>query len=276
MNFKLLPVLLIIILLSACSTPKDIAYFQGIKDIPQAELDDMYAKYSSKICPDDLLGITVSGQNMVGVAPFNLPPVSFMSPSDGSTAGTGKKTIQSATTGSLQPYLVDENGYIQFPVLGQVRVGGLTKTEAIKLLEGKISEHVKDPIVTIQNLNFKVSVLGEVLQPGPFFLSNERISILDALSLAGDLTIYGNRKDVLLIRDNNGKKEFAYFDLTSPEIFKSPYFYLQQNDVVYVEPNDARKKNAKYSQADQYNMTIVSTILTAVSIVTSLIISLSK
>jgi polysaccharide export outer membrane protein len=186
----------------------------------------------------------------------------------------GRRDAQPVTPSSLQPYLVGEDGYIQFPVLGRIKIGGLTKVDAIKLLESRISEHVKDPIVTIQNLNFKVSVLGEVNNPGPFFLTNERISILDALSLAGDLTIYGKRENVLLIRDNTGKKEFYYFNLASTDIFKSPYFYLQQNDVIYVEPNDARQKNANYSQSNQYNISVASTILSAVSILVALFVSL--
>jgi len=274
MDIKSIPFFFILLIVCACSTPKDITYFQQLQEASQAQLDSMYIKYSAKICPDDLLGIAVSGQNLAGVAPFNLPAVSFMTPSS-VTAGA-RRDAQPITPSSLQPYLVDEDGYIQFPVIGRVKIGGLTKVEAIKLLEGKISEHVKEPIVTIQNLNFKVSVLGEVNQPGPFFLTNERISILDALSLAGDLTIYGKRTNVLLIRDNNGKKEFHYFDLTSTDVFKSPYFYLQQNDVVYVEPNDARKKNTTYNQTSQYNVSVVSTILSAVSILVALLISLNK
>lgn len=270
MNFKIL-LCLSLVITCACSTPKDITYFQHLQDASQVQLDSMYIKYSAKICSDDLLGITVSGQNVAGVAPFNLPAISFMTPA--SVTAAGRRDAQPVTPSSLQPYLVDEDGYIQFPVLGRIKIGGLTKVEAIKLLEGRISEHVKEPIVTIQNLNFKVSVLGEVNNPGPFFLTNERISILDALSLAGDLTIYGKRENVLVIRDNAGQKEFHYFDMTSTDIFKSPYFYLQQNDVVYVEPNDARKRNTNYSQSNQYNISIVSTIVSALSVMVALIVA---
>jgi len=276
MNFKKTTLIIFIITLTvcSCSSPKDIAYFQNLKEVSQAELDSMYAQYSAKICPDDLLGITVSSPNLAAVAAYNLPAVSFLSP-NAISSGTNRRE-QTVTMSSLQPYLVDQEGYIDFPVLGRVKIGGLTKKEAIKLLEAKISNDVKEPLVTIQNLNFKVSVLGEVMKPGPFFLSNERISILDALSLAGDLTIQGKRENVLLIRDDNGKKEFHYFDLTKSDVFKSPYFYLQQNDIVYVEPNKPRQKNSKYSQTDQFYITLTSTILTAVSIITSLVVNLSK
>lgn len=275
MNFKNTTLfILFVLIISSCSTPKDIVYFQTLPEATQAELDSMYAQYSAKICPDDLLGITVSSSNLAAVAAYNLPAVSFMSPSAISSGSSRRE--QAVTMSSLQPYLVDQEGYIDFPVLGRVKIGGLTKKEAIKLLEEKIAKDVKEPIVTIQNLNFKISVLGEVAKPGPFFLSNERVSILDALSLAGDLTIYGRRDNVLLMRDENGQKEFQYFDLTKTDVFKSPYFYLQQNDVLYVEPNKSRQKNSTYSQSDQFYITVTSTILTAVSIITSLIVNLSK
>lgn len=274
MNLKSLIYLLPFIIFS-CSTPENITYFQDLQNVSQADLDSMYLQYSAKIFPDDLLGITVSAQNTAAVAAYNLPAVSFMSPSTLTNNNTERRD-PSLTNTALQPYLVDEEGNIDFPVLGKVKVGGLTKIEATKLLESMISRDVKDPIVTIQNLNFKISVLGEVDRPGSFILNNERISILDAISLAGDLTIQGEREKVLLIRDNNGKKEFHYFDLTSPDTFKSPYFYLQQNDIVYVEPNKARKKTANYSQTDQYFITVTSTVLTAVSIITTLIVNLNK
>ena len=142
------------------------------------------------------------------------------------------------------------------------------------MMTKRISAYVKSPIVTIQIRNFKVSVLGEVNKPGTVNVPNERLSVLDALGMAGDLTIYGNRTNVLLIRDNNGLKEYHRFDLTSAEMLTSPYYYLQQNDVLYVEPNNARKGNAKYSQNGQFNVSLASTIISALSILASLGIAL--
>ena len=142
------------------------------------------------------------------------------------------------------------------------------------MLTEKISAYVKSPIVTIQIKNFKVSVLGEVNRPGTVNVPNERLSVLDALGMAGDLTIYGNRTNVLLIRDNNGRKEYHRFDLTSAEMLTSPYYYLQQNDVLYIEPNKARKGNARYSQSGQFNVSLASTIISALSILASLGIAL--
>ena len=150
----------------------------------------------------------------------------------------------------------------------------MTRSELTDIMTEKISAYVKSPIVTIQIRNFKVSVLGEVNKPGMVNIPNERLSILDALGMAGDLTIYGNRTNVLLIRDNNGQKEYHRFDLTSSETLTSPYYYLQQNDVLYVEPNKARKGNAKYSQSGQFNISLASTIISALSILASLGIAL--
>ena len=174
----------------------------------------------------------------------------------------------------LHTYLVNSHGEIDFPVLGKLQVAGLTRSELTDLMTEKISVYVKSPIITIQIRNFKVSVLGEVNKPGTVNVPNERLSVLDALGMAGDLTIYGNRSNVLLIRDNNGKKEYHRFDLTSAETLTSPYYYLQQNDVLYVEPNKARKGNAKYSQSGQFNVSLASTIISALSVLASLGIAL--
>ena len=142
------------------------------------------------------------------------------------------------------------------------------------MLEEKISKYVKDPLVNIQISNFKVTLMGEVNRPGSLTARNDRLSILDAIGQYGDLTINANRKNILIIRDENGQKEMARLDLTDPAIFASPYYYLRQNDVIYVEPNKAKKKNARYSQAQQYNITVFSSVISAVSIITSMVITI--
>ena len=150
----------------------------------------------------------------------------------------------------------------------------MSRSELANYLQTKISAYAKSPLVTVQILNFKISVLGEVNSPGTRQVNNERISILDAIGMAGDLTIYGERKNILLIRDNNGKKEFHRFDLTATDLLESPYFYLQQNDIVYVEPNKARRGNDKYSQSDHFKVSVVSTIIGVISVFVSLAIAL--
>lgn len=267
-HYRLLKVTLTlfgVVFLGSCKSTKDVSYFQNLseKAIVRAQ-NDTILNYEPRIMPDDMLGITVVGIDPNSVAPFNLPAMSFLTPGE----------QQLTFTQSLQSYLVSPDGYINFPVLGKLKVGGLTKQECITYLEKLISNYVKDPLVNIQLLNFKISILGEVNKPGTFSVLNDRTSILDALGLAGDLTIYGERGNVLLIRDHNGKKELHRYDLTRSDLFTSPYYYLQQNDVIYVEPNRPKQKNARYSQQDAFNVSLFSAIVSTMSVIASLIIAL--
>lgn len=223
-----------------------------------------HTSYEIRMQPADLLSITVSSIDPNAVAIFNLPATSFLRP--GQTELT--------TTPVLQSYLVDANGCIDFPVVGRIKVAGLTRMELTDMLKDKISQYVKEPLVNVQILNFKVSVLGEVNAPGAKGISNDRVTILDAITMANDLNIYGNRKNVLLIREINGKKEFHRFDLTSSDIFTSPYFYLKQNDVIYVEPNKARQNASKQDSQKQFNISLASTVAGVISTIASLCIAL--
>ena len=263
MKIKTLIFAFTIILLTSCkTTTNNITYFQDLDN--QSAVTGKAVNYTPRIAPDDQLSITVSGMDPNAVATFNIPLTSYLAP--------GETNVTS--TPVLHTYLVNSHGEIDFPVLGKLQVGGMTRSELTDMMTKKISAYVKSPIVTIQIRNFKVSVLGEVNKPGTVNVPNERLSVLDALGMAGDLTIYGNRTNVLLIRDNNGLKEYHRFDLTSAEMLTSPYYYLQQNDVLYVEPNKARKGNAKYSQNGQFNVSLASTIISALSILASLGIAL--
>lgn len=247
MNIKTVTVMLAVILLTSCKTSQNkVSYFQDLKHDVST---DSIANYETKICPDDQLSIYVSSIDPNAVAVFN-----------------------SQTPN--QSYLVDNKGYIDFPVIGKLSVIGKTCNELISIIKDYISEYAKSPIITVQILNFKVSVLGEVNIPGTKIITNERVSILDAIAMAGDLTLYGERSNVVLIRDKNGKKEYHSFDLTSSEVLSSPYFYLQQNDIIYVEPNKARRGNARYSQSAQFNISVASTIVSAISVLASLTIAL--
>ena len=143
-----------------------------------------------------------------------------------------------------------------------------------RFIEDKIRPELKDPFVLVQFMNFKVVVLGEVKTPGQISVQTERMSILDAIGAAGDLTIYGERKNVLLMREENGKRIFHRFDLTDESLFESPYFYLRQNDVVYVMPNKAQRNNSNYNQFAQYRISVVGTVVSAISVLASLAIAL--
>lgn len=249
MNYKKLLYILIVLSFTSCKTADNVAYFQNINNLNSDKFNN--TNYESNIVEDDLLNIIVTSIDPSAVVMFNV-----------------------TNLGQPVPYLVDNGGYINYPVLGKIHVAGKTRSEVVDMLEKQISNYVKSPIIDVKIANYKVSVLGEVMHPGTFNVPSERVTILDAISLAGDLTIYGDRKKVTLIRENMGKKEYHVFDLTNTDLLNSPYYYLKQNDVVYVEPNHARKGNAKFSQNAQFNISLASTIIGAISVIASLTIAL--
>jgi polysaccharide export outer membrane protein len=248
-----------LLIFTGCTTQKKLAYFNTVTassaESINAQLKNERA--DARILTDDRLSITVSALDPNAVAIYNLPFVSFASP--------GSDQIYASPV--LQSYLVNSQGNINFPVLGEIKLEGLTLTEAGNLIKNKLAEHVADPIVNIQFVNFRITVLGEVLRPGQFPVTNERVTILDALGLAGDMTAYGRRDNVLLTRNNNGKLEFARINLNSDEVFKSPYFYLQQNDVIYVEPNTVKSIS---SQDIPLYLSSLSTLATLVTLIYSI------
>ena len=248
-----------LLIFTGCTTQKKLAYFNTVTassaESINAQLKNERA--DARILTDDRLSITVSALDPNAVAIYNLPFVSFASP--------GSDQIYASPV--LQSYLVNSQGNINFPVLGEIKLEGLTLTEAGNLIKNKLAEHVADPIVNIQFVNFRITVLGEVLRPGQFPVTSERVTILDALGLAGDMTAYGRRDNVLLTRNNNGKLEFARINLNSDEVFKSPYFYLQQNDVIYVEPNTVKSIS---SQDIPLYLSSLSTLATLVTLIYSI------
>ena len=202
----------IILLLNSCSMSKKIPYF---KDLESSNEEIPVVQNEPRIHNDDMLSIVISAMDPLTVAPFNLPVISYSSPGD-------EKLI---TTPPMQPYIVDINGEITFPILGKIKIGGLKKSEAVALIKEKFQPYLKDPIVTIQFLNYKITILGEVQSPGTYTISNEHTSILQALGIAGDLTIYGRRDNVLLIREmEGGKKEYIRLDLNKTDILSSPFY----------------------------------------------------
>ena len=237
---------------------KNIPYFQPL-DI-KGELSAV-SLHESRICKDDMLAITVSGLDPLAVAPFNLPVVAYMSP--------GSENLYSNP--SFQPYLVDIHGDINFPVIGKIHLAGLTKSEAIDTIVNKLTPYLKDPIITIQFMNYKITVLGEVLRPGSYTIKNERVTLLEALGLAGDLTVYGKRTNVLLIRERlQGEKEYVRINLNETDLLTSPYYYLQQNDVIYVEPNKTKVSAAASTNVSLY-LSVVSTLASMVTVIVAIL-----
>jgi polysaccharide export outer membrane protein len=260
-------VVCLIALFTSCRTPKDISYFQGIENLPEEQRAAMNQKYIPRICIDDVLIINVTSPDRETVAPFSPPPYGYYLPGE-SEIGI------SATTQNLFTYLVDENGFINFPVLGRLHVAGMTVNETIRMIEEKVRELAPQAVVSVQVANFKVGIFGEVKTANLYTIKTPRISILDLVSMAGDLTIMADRKNVWLIRDNNGEKEQVRMDLTDPAIFASPYYYLQQNDMVYVMPNKAQKRNSRYSNEDNIRISLLSVIVSSLSIISSAILTI--
>ena len=266
MKKYLLIIYIFALLATSCKTQEDVLYFKDLAKTGDIAivLPDSIKEYEPQFEPDDMLQISVSSLNPNAAAIFNLPLQNFLSPGE---------TLVNATA-SLQTYLIDPEGYINFPVLGRIKMKGFTRSEATQYLTQELSKYLEEPIVNIQCSNFKFSVLGEVTKPGTYKYGSERLSILDALGYANDITIYGNHKNVLLIREQNGVRSFHRLDLTQPDVFTSPYYYIMHNDVIYVEPNDARQGYATYSQDKQYTVSIVSAITSAASVIVSLCIAL--
>ena len=240
----------------SCGTRQDVVYFQNV-DVNSASTS--ISNYSSTIKPADLLTITVSALDQDAVRPFNLRAVTFTD-EDGNI---GRSTIQT--------YLVDTNGNIEFPVLGTLKLAGLNRIQATALINNLLKDYVKNPIVNIRITNFTVTVLGEVRTPGQYTIANERITILEALGLAGDLTLQAKRENILLIREEGGKKTYNRLDLTSETIFNSKYYYLSQNDVIYVEPNNSQIKSSTVGPNTNATLGVISTLVTVAALVVSLV-----
>ena len=267
MNRIFFQVVFFIFLFGSCRAPKDIAYFHNIEQLTEEQRAAMNQQYVPRICVDDALVINVTSDDRKSVAPFSPPPFGYYMP------GEGEIGI-SATTQNLFTYLVDENGEINFPVFGRLHVAGLSINEATRMIEGLIKEMALNAVVSVQVVNFKVGVLGEVENPDVFNMRTPRVSILDAIAMAGDLTVLADRKNVWLHRDNNGEKIHVRMDLTDAAIFASPYYYLQQNDMIYVRPNDAQKRNAQLSTSDNVRVTAWTAMVASASLIVNALIQL--
>ena len=227
---KIIALVLFVGLMHSCATKDDVVYFNGMSSADNSiGLDS----YSPTYHIDDELVIIVNALDSEAARPFNKSSVSV---STDLLDARGRERIQT--------YRIDPDGNVNFPVLGKIKLAGLNRSQATILLQEKLTDYIKDPIVDIETVNYRITVLGEVARPGTFTATNERITLVEALALAGDLTIYGERENVLVIQDYDGKKTYTRVNLKSDDLFNSPVYYLSQNDVVYVEPNKTRAKNS--------------------------------
>lgn len=251
-NILILHFLLVILLSLGCTSTKNVPYFQDISLNSRSELANTAKFTEPTIQSDDILSISV----------FTIDPSSNMAVNQVGSQAINSTAGSIASLGATPPtsgFLVDKNGEIDLSVIGKVKVTGLTSFQARDLIKEKASVMYTNPNVQVRFANFKVTILGEVARPASYVIPNEKVSVLDALGLAGDLTIFGRRENVTLIRDNNGKKEFARLNLNTKEIFNSPYYFLKQNDVLYVEPN--KGKAASLNQARTQTYALVGSLL---------------
>lgn len=255
---KILSLTLMVLAALSCSTPKEISYFQDLQPgVTELAITD---PVEIKVSPKDKLSILVNSQDQKLNELFNLQNTS------GNTSGNRIEL----------GYTIDTQGFINFPVLGKVKVGGMTREQIAEYLTGQLKEQelIKDPVVTVEFINLGVSVLGEVNNPGRIKIDRDNMTILDALSEAGDLTIYGKREKVLVLRQENGRQRVYDINLCSAEhIYSSPVYYLQQNDVVYVEPNDTKSRQ---STVNGNTVRSTSFWISLASLITSIAVLVAK
>ena len=239
-----------VVMLSSCGAQRELVY---ISDAERDSAQQILNIYAHTIHPGDLLYIYVNSEIMESVIPFNqethIEAVEVTRRNMASIGGEQMKdTYARRTSRSVTGYLVDEQGFIAFPVLGKLNVAGIQHDSLESLIQQRLitGEYVMDPIVTVSPMNFRVSVIGEVNRPRELHITGERLTILEALAMCGDITIYGLRDKVVVLRENNGVTTPIEIDLTKKTLFDSKAYYLQQNDIVYVEPNEKKKREAGY------------------------------
>lgn len=247
---KLLLIIIGLLIFSSCSTRKEIVYFQGVERI---ESFDSIRQFEPRIEINDVLNINVSSMNDEVVEPFRMD----MGGQSGNRSGGG------SGGSSMFGYLVDTDGNIQFPVLGEIKVVNLTRGELEEYLTRELREYVTDAVVRVRIMNFKVTVLGEA-GSNVIDVPDERISVPQAIAMVGDISYDGKRDNILVIRNHNGKLSYGRVDLTSAEVFKNPFYYLKQNDIIYIEPTYRKVKSAGFITSWQG---IVSIFTTAFSLV---------
>jgi len=270
-SISLFVFLLSVILLSGCKASQEITYLQGAGKAAVMDSTNMAPIPDAIIKKGDLMTITVNSFTPELAKPFNLSLVP--------TTGMGEYSQTNATamtsgSGGLQNYLVDNQGFINFPLIGKISVEGMTKIALSEKIKSLIYPRyiTEEPIITIRFVDFSISVLGEVARPGTFKINNESCTLLEAIALAGDLTISGKRDNVLLIRQAGNLRESVRLDLRDKNLINSPYYFLQQDDVLYVQPNDVKARSAKIGTAESLSLSAVSTLIS----ITTLIISIVK
>lgn len=249
---KFFLLLLVSFLLFSCATKKQILYFQDIDDLDNRNIT---TTFDPVIESNDILHITVSSFNLEVVKPFQR------------NTGLQSNTIGNNNIG-LQGYLVNKEGKIPFPVLGEITVAGKTRMEVEKMLKQKLLNYVTDVVVDVRIVNFRITVLGEVTNPGVFIVKNERVTLPEAIGLAGDFTLDGSRKNIIVVREENGKRKVKRIDFTKADFFNSDFYYLKQNDVVYVKPTTKGVKKSGFIPDVPALLSLFTVVLSSVILLT--------
>lgn len=254
---KIRPFGILLLMLSifffSCASPEKIVYYQNIEDVIHA---DSATHFDTKLQTDDLLMLVVMAENAEATAPFNQPSVILQS-----------NTELEVQQRRMNTYLIDADGFIQFPIVGAIQLGGLSRIEAVAKMETALKKYIKEPKINLRILNFKVTVSGEVKQPGIRTITSERLTLIEALAMSGDLTPYGKRENIMIIREREGKKEIGRVDITQADFINSPYYYLSQNDHVYVEPNKTKVNASAVGPNTGIIISAISLLLTVVALI---------
>ena len=263
MTIRKIFMLLAVVLLASCTSYKSVPYLQNSDKINLESAS--LPLYDARIMPKDLLTIMVNTTDPQASAPFNLTTQTSLNASSSNLYTTSQPV--------LQQYLVDNSGNINFPVLGTLHLGGLTKNQAEALITERLGAYLKEtPVVTVRMVNYKISVMGEVTRPGTFTVNNEKINVLEALAMAGDLTIYGVRDNVKLIReDEQGRRNIYTLNLNDANLILSPYYYMQQNDILYVTPNEAKAKNSDIGSSTSLWVSATSIMVSIASLIVNIL-----
>lgn len=260
-NHTFIFLIILSVLFGSCQSYKQVPYLQNSNSIhPPAQTPVLY---DAKIMPKDLLTIVVNSSEPELATPFNL---TIATPATVNSRNT-------TTQASLQTYLVDNRGYIDFPVLGKIKLGGLTKSEAESTIKQQLLAYLtEEPIVTVRMVNYKISVIGEVARPNTFTIANEKVNLFEALAMAGDMTIYGRRDNVKLIREDiEGRQKIVELNLNNTDIVSSPYYYLQQNDILYVTPNKVKAKTADISTSTTIWVSLTSVLVSVAGLLVNIL-----
>ncbi len=254
-------ILLITQFFYSCGNLKDIVYLQNEQN-PNDTIKTSKVMFDAIIKPKDVLSIEVKSLDPELAAPFN-----WNMPSSGNIDVAERRTV-----GGVPSYLVNNEGYVDFAIIGPILVKGNTESQAEKLIKEKLTKYLNNASVRVRIINYKISVLGEVNRPGVYPIENGKINLLEALAVAGDMTIYGNRENVKLIReDKNGKKYIFSVNLTDSKIINSPYYYLQQGDVLYIQPNNVKASSAAISDKATFWVSAGSMLVGLAGIIVAII-----